>query len=169
MNEVSVPDLPAVSQSWQTQRAGANWFYWVAGLSLVNSVVLMSGSEWGFVFGLGIPQVISFGAMQISGDLGVVAKILALCCVFAASGVFAMFGFFARKGYAWAFIVGMVFYVLDGSIYLLAQDWISIAFHGFALFCIFKGYQALRMLKSDVAASPPPIPPPLPTDQIAGS
>ena len=25
--------------------SGANWFYWIAGLSLINSVILLSGSE----------------------------------------------------------------------------------------------------------------------------
>ena len=28
-------------------KSGANWFYWVAALSLINSVSILSGSDWG--------------------------------------------------------------------------------------------------------------------------
>src|SRR3989442_13684974 len=34
-------------------RKGTNWFYWVAGLSLVNSAVILGGGSIFFVIGLG--------------------------------------------------------------------------------------------------------------------
>ena len=46
----------------------------------------------------------------------------------------------------------MVLYALDGLLFLLVGDWISIAFHAFALVCIGKGYQALRSLRHVVPA-----------------
>ena len=27
-------------------RGGAGWFFWIAGLSLINSVVILAGSDW---------------------------------------------------------------------------------------------------------------------------
>jgi len=33
-------------------KAGASWFLWVAGLSMVNSILSLSGSGFRFIFGL---------------------------------------------------------------------------------------------------------------------
>lgn len=38
--------------------SGAGWFYWIAGLSLLNSIIMLSGSDLYFVIGLGITQII---------------------------------------------------------------------------------------------------------------
>jgi hypothetical protein len=40
-----------------------------------------------------------------------------------------------------------VLYALDGLLFLLVQDWLSLAFHAFALFCIFGGHSALKRLR----------------------
>ena len=32
-------------------RSGASWFYWVAGLSLINTIAAFSGSSWTFIGG----------------------------------------------------------------------------------------------------------------------
>jgi hypothetical protein len=37
---------------------GAKWFYWIAGLSLVNSLVVVFGGNFHFVLGLGITSVV---------------------------------------------------------------------------------------------------------------
>src|SRR5216117_2936789 len=37
-------------------KSGASWFYWIAGLSLINSIVAFTGGQWAFLFGLGITQ-----------------------------------------------------------------------------------------------------------------
>jgi hypothetical protein len=39
-------------------KAGASWFLWVAGLSMVNSVLSLSGTGFRFIFGLGIAQIV---------------------------------------------------------------------------------------------------------------
>ena len=41
----------------QQGRAGASWFYWVGGLSLVNSAIMLFGGGITFVFGLGITSI----------------------------------------------------------------------------------------------------------------
>ena len=62
------------------------------------------------------------------------------------SALVVLFGWLARKRMGWAFILGMLLYFVDGLIFLLVQDWLSIGFHAFALFCIFGGYASLKKL-----------------------
>ncbi len=45
-------------------KSGASWFYWIAGLSAVNTISALSGSNWRFMFGLGITQIIDAFAAQ---------------------------------------------------------------------------------------------------------
>ena len=42
----------------QQHRAGSQWFYWIAALTLINTAGSVFGSSWGFVVGLGITQVV---------------------------------------------------------------------------------------------------------------
>src|SRR5438067_7750738 len=39
-------------------RGGASWFYWIGALSIINTLVAMSGNGTRFIFGLGITQFI---------------------------------------------------------------------------------------------------------------
>lgn len=50
----------------------------------------------------------------------------------------------------------MVLYLLDGLLFLLVQDWLSLGFHGFALYSMFHGYTALRRLKAIVPPAAEP-------------
>jgi len=125
-------------------KSGASWFYWIAGLSIVNTISAMSGSDWGFILGLGITQVIDVFGRQFDST-GMVIAIALDAVVF---GLFITFGIFANKKHLWAFIVGMLLYALDGVIYVLGEGWLSVGFHVFALFYIFKGFQAARELRA---------------------
>jgi hypothetical protein len=42
----------------QRHKSGANWFYWIAGLSLATSLIALGGGSWGFLISLGTTQVI---------------------------------------------------------------------------------------------------------------
>lgn len=135
----------------QALRSGANWFYWIAGLSIVNSLVQLFQGEWGFVIGLGITQAFDgFAASFSEGvepNIALIIRGFALVMDILVALVFVFFGWMAGKKKGWAFVTGMILYLLDGAIFLLVQDWLSIGFHGFALFCIFGGYSALKRLK----------------------
>jgi hypothetical protein len=125
-------------------KSSASWFYWIAGLSLVNSIAAFSGSSWRFIFGLGVTQVFdAFGASLEGAGKGIV-----LVLDLVAAGIFVLFGVFAHKRQAWAFIVGMLLFALDGLVMLLFQDWVGMALHGVVLFFLFRGFQACRQLKS---------------------
>ncbi len=124
-------------------RSGADWFFWIAGLSLVNSVLSLAGSNTSFVIGLGITQIID----AVAHEAGSGGKTVAIVLDLLAAGVLVMFGFFARRRQSWSFIVGMVLYALDGLIFLLVQNFLSVGFHAFALWCIFNGLKASRQLQ----------------------
>jgi hypothetical protein len=122
----------------QRLKGGASWFYWICGLSLINTVIVLSGSNWHFLAGLGITDIISYVA-QKGGSAGTVVGIIGNAL---ALGIFVLLGVFAHKRQTWAFIVGMTIYGLDALIFLFGPDILSIGFHAFALFQIFKGMQA---------------------------
>jgi hypothetical protein len=127
-------------------KSGAHWFYWIAVLSLITSLIALSGSQWGFIVSLGITQIVDALANQAAENAGTAAKVIAFVFDLMAVGAFALVGYFASKKHAWVFVAGMVFYALDGLIFLLAQDWLAIAFHAFALYGMFSGYRACRKL-----------------------
>jgi len=75
------------------------------------------------------------------------------------------FGWLSARRYLALFGVGMALYLVDGLIFLLFQDWLSVAFHGYALFCMWSGFQAFRKLRvlelaqepEDGSAEPVPV------------
>jgi hypothetical protein len=131
-------------------RSSARWFFWIAALSVINAFTASSGTGMVFVVGLAITQFISgFAARMDSGGQGI-----GMALIFLASGVFAVFGYFASKRHTWSFIVGMVLYAGDALLAVLVQDWMLVAFHVFVLFWLFLGLKANLELKSRSQTGP---------------
>jgi hypothetical protein len=146
----------------QRLRSGAHWFYWIAALSLVTSLISLSGGQWGFAISLGVTQFLDAVAngLTAQGFHGAV-RVITLAFDLGAVALFAALGYLASKGHGWAFILGMVLYALDGVVTLLVGLWLGTAFHAFALYSIYGGYRAYTQLKS-LAAPPQHAPPPPP-------
>ena len=126
-------------------KSGANWFYWIAGLSVVNSLIYLSGADWAFFAGLAITQIIEGFFQAIAEETGISAfHFFGVMLDMAVAAVFVMFGYFARRGAKWAFLLGMILYGLDGIIYLLFGSFIAVAIHAFALYSLFNGFQSSR-------------------------
>jgi hypothetical protein len=134
---------------------GAHWFYWIAGLSLVNAIASAFGSSWGFVIGLGFTQVldaIAQAAAQEGGiDAGVGMGALVVNALVIAG--FALIGWLATRPSVAAFAVGIALFAFDTLIFLVAGDWIGIAFHGLALYFLWTGLAAARAMKRAAARS----------------
>ncbi|MFN7931350.1 MAG: hypothetical protein U0Y68_26155 [Blastocatellia bacterium] len=124
--------------------AGASWFYWVAGLSMVNSLIALFDGNWHFIFGLGITEVIEGIAKGL--DMGMGVKVLAFVFACFVAGMFALFGYLSMRKMRWPFWVGMVIYALDALLLLLFQDWISAAVHGYVLYRMFAAVSAVKQL-----------------------
>jgi hypothetical protein len=107
----------------------ANWFYWVAGLSLVN--VFAARGNFEFMLGSGAVEV----APEFGQTVAIVVDVLVI-------GGFALFGYLASKRHTWAFVVGMLLYAADGALYIVAQDDLPAIFHAFVLYVLFLGLQA---------------------------
>lgn len=152
VSDVINPDPSAESRQKleKSLKVGANWFYWIAGLSLVNSVIQLLGSDRSFIVGLGITQVfdaLASGAAEEAGSAGSVVRGVALWLDVVVAGMFVLFGWQANKRRVWAFVIGMALYALDGLLFILAQDWLSLGFHAFALVGIWAGYSSLKKLR----------------------
>jgi len=124
------------------RRSGARWFFWVAALSLVNSVATLGGQHWRFIIGLGITQVADALSVRTGHGMGVVALVDAVFI-----GGFALIGYLALTGKRWAFALGAALYVVDGLIFVAARDWIGVAFHAFVLVMALRGLDAARRLR----------------------
>jgi hypothetical protein len=136
----------------QIVKGAASWFIWIAGLSLVNSIIGMAGGGLHFIVGLGITQVVDALAHE-AGSSGIVLDLIINGFVV---GIFALFFNFARKGHSWAFIVGMLLYAADGLLLLAFKDILSVAFHAYALYRIYLGLKALPALQKLEAAMASP-------------
>jgi hypothetical protein len=133
----------------QQSRNGSNWFYWVGALSLVNSLILLNGGKTFFVIGLGITLLVDVLGTSVAQRMPQNAQAITVV-TFAVDVLIALFvagfGWLAAKRYQTAFLLGMALYLLDGLLFVLFQDWMSVAFHAFALFCMWNGFKAYRQL-----------------------
>lgn len=128
----------------QRYRSGANWFYWIAGLTLVTSIISYTGGEWRFLISLGTTQVID--ALAASEELGGAPLVVALVLDVILAAVFVVFGVLANKKFLWAYILGMAIFVLDGLVSLLVQDLIGVVAHVVVLIFMVPGFMAGRKL-----------------------
>ncbi len=146
----------------QRSKSGARWFFWIAGLSIITSVVSLFGGGFAFFLSLGATQVIDGLAKGLSQELGDATRIVGLTLDILVAGVFVLIGWFALKRHLWSFVAGMILFMLDALLLLAFQIWISFVFHLLVLFWIFKGYQAARQLSKlerEMQLMPPPPPP----------
>lgn len=135
-------------------KPGAGWFYWIAGLTAVNTALTFSGSETSFALGF-----ISSLVMDGMATENHVPQAAALVVDVVLIGASILFGVFASKGARWAFVLGFVLLLLDslllipfflgGSLPLMAT-----LLHGWALYAIFKGMRTSFHLATVRAANP---------------
>ena len=137
-------------------RAGASWFYWVAALSVINSVITLSGGHVSFLAGLSLSQV----ADAIAAHLGFVGPYFSLGTSLMLAFFFCGFGYLTTHGSRAAFLTGMVVYALDGLIFLLVPAYLPAGFHAFVLFNMIVGWNArqkLAKLRAEkITAAPAP-------------
>lgn len=145
----------ALADALRTVQSSASWFWWVAGLSLINTAGAMFDSAYGMVLGLGITQMVDaiflYGADGEPAQPTLAVRAIHIGLVLAIAGVFVAIGVFAKRHSAMAFVVGMALYLADALVYVVASDWIGVGFHAFVLFMLWGGYATLRAIR---AASP---------------
>ena len=136
----------AIAQNTPGVIGSARWFWWIAGLSIVNTVLIHSGSDTSFIVGLGFTLVADALFREVMA--------IALAFDILAVGVFIALGFFAQKGHLWAFITGGILYLFDGLIYVYFQDWLPVAFHAYVLYSLFRGFRSLQTALNEPTPEP---------------
>jgi len=129
--------------------SGAGWFFWIAALSLINSIISLSGGDRHFVVGLGVTFVADIVARVVAEqnpEVAATAKGIAFGFSVLVAGVLCLFGWLSRRPILPVFIIGMVLYLLDGLIYVRFEDWMSVGFHVFVLIGMWSGFQAYRQM-----------------------
>jgi len=108
------------------------------GLKLNDLVIDGLYSFTNHLIGLGINHYFESQAANDSG------RLFALSMSFLFAAVLAGFGYYARKGGDFVFILGAFLYLADGVILLGYREFFAFAFHIFAMYFIFKGLLASR-------------------------
>lgn len=136
-------------------RSGANWFYWIGGLSVVSSLVWWIRGKSIYWISLAFTQLsdslIAGRSWELDGDDRLVAMLVALAASLLIAGVFVFLGYVAGQGKIWAFILGMVLYAVDAAICFVSHMFLTLLFHLVALFALSSGLVALVRLRSLMA------------------
>ena len=131
-------------------RSGANWFFWIAVLSAINSFVVWYFEIKNSLFALGVTQWVdgtAGGFNNVGTGIPLTTQALIIDLLIAAA--FAVFGYFARKGSDLAFVIGIFLYVVDALLVLGLKDFFGFGFHLIPLFYIFRGLLASRHLREN--------------------
>ncbi len=82
---------------------GVNWFFWIAAISFINSIIFYFGGGLTFVMGLGLTQIVDgvvFGLTQdLSGGMATILRGMGIFVNLLLVGMFVAFGIFAKKRY----------------------------------------------------------------------
>jgi hypothetical protein len=111
---------------------GAKLFYYIAGFTGINAVLIFVGIR--FAIGLGTTEIAD-GSLNTA----LIASVLG-------AGVFVALGMFAQRGSKAAFLIGMLLY--GGDLVLLAMNnagfhIVSIVIHALFLYYLFSAYRQL--------------------------
>ncbi|MHC4720003.1 MAG: hypothetical protein ACYSYT_05960 [Planctomycetota bacterium] len=115
MAEPQVDNVEVVDEEEKLEKqlkSAASWFYFIGALSLINTVIALSGSDWGFVVGLAMTQIMD----AIAREVGVVGMIISVVFDITIAATFIVFGIFAAKRYKWAFMVQMGLHYGNGRL-----------------------------------------------------
>lgn len=132
---------------------GANWFYWVAVLSLLNTFIIWYFNIPNLPFALGITEWVdgTTGHLNAEGWYPPIQTTGLLLDILIAAA-FAAFGYIAKRGSDFAFVLGMFIYVCDALLALGLKDFFGFAFHFIPLFLMFKGLLASRHLRENATS-----------------
>jgi hypothetical protein len=131
-------------------RSGANWFFWLAAFSVVNSLVVYFFGTRNSMVAFALTQWIdgTSGAMTTEG---VIPPLHTSKLVFdlLIAVAFAGFGYFARRGNDLAFVVGTFLYVIDAMLMIGLKDFFGFSFHLLGLYFLMRGLLASRHLREN--------------------
>ncbi len=137
----------------RTQYEGANWFFWLAILSALNSLIVFFAEIRNTPFAFGVTQWIDgtrgpLTAEGFSPPLHVTGLIIDLLI----AAAFAAFGYFGRHSRDVVFLIGIFLYVVDALLCLGLRDFWGFCFHLVGLFFLFRGLLASRHVRENATS-----------------
>ena len=144
---VALPADAAVRELFDRGKNGAAWFYWIAGLSVVNTVIVLAEGGRRFALGLIVTMIsdaVAASAIKPGGEMSLLAIALGFNAF--VLGLFIVCGRLSQKRILPIYALGMVLYLLDGLLSLMLGGFIGIAIHAYALWCMWSGFMAYRQL-----------------------
>jgi len=134
-------------------KGGINWFYWVAALSIINTIITLTGGLANFFLGFGLIPLVNAllaraaqGALAGGTDLNLVTRLAGAVIDLALGGVFLLFGYLGQRSHRNWILVGIALYTFDGFIFLLYQDWLGVLFHAYVIYSLIRGLRAMDAL-----------------------
>ena len=139
-------------QLLQRRGQGGAWFFWIGSASILNTILYAIGTQWGLAVGLGITYLID-GLAKGPIETAPTPIYAIVIDVIIASG-FLLLGRAARNGSLGWYAIGIVVYLVDGLLFVLAADVLGIAVHAIAIYGLISGWRAARSLKKVEAPAP---------------
>jgi hypothetical protein len=127
---------------------GADWFFWLAILSVINSLIVYFYNIPNTPMALGITQWIDGTQSGIKSSLSEGWLVIDLLIAAALAG----FGLIARRGSDIAFVVGIFLYLIDAFLMIGMRDFFGFGVHLVALFFLFKGLLASRHIRENAVS-----------------
>jgi hypothetical protein len=144
----ALPRDGEIRELFNRGKNGAAWFYWIAALSLVNSIMVLAGGGRTFALGLVVTMVADSIAASIAlkpgGNMAVLGAALAFDAV--VLGLLVLCGRLAQRRFLPVFALGMGVYLLDGLLSLRMGSAVGIGIHAYALWSMASGFAAYRRL-----------------------
>ncbi|NJK91469.1 MAG: DUF4339 domain-containing protein [Blastochloris sp.] len=129
--------------------SGAYWFYWIAGLSVVNIILHSVQSNVSLALGLATTDLLYYFGESMAEDpslgyvRGIVLGINVLLIVLTAAC-----GWLASMGHRYLYLFGLILVAFDSLLFIFPFfSFIAIAVHGYALFAMGTGLLALWKIR----------------------
>lgn len=137
----------------KTAYAGANWFFWLAALSVLNSLAVYFISIGNTPVAFGVTQWIdgTTGPLTAEGWSPPLHLTGLIINILVAAG-FAGFGYFARRGNDVAFLIGIFLYIVDAILSIGLRDFWGFSFHLVGFFFLFRGLLASRHVRENATS-----------------
>ena len=130
-------------------KSGASWFFIIAALSLVNSIIYLTNGGITFIVGLGVTQLVDGVVSGLASRVTSSADLLRIAGIgvnVLVAAIFVLYGILGRKRQRLFFIIGIVAYVLDTIVFIVFKEYSAVAFHLLALWGLFGGLRAMNSL-----------------------
>jgi hypothetical protein len=126
----------------------ADWFFWLAILSVINSLIVFYYQIPNTPIALGITQWVDGTTSGFNATMSTSALVTNILI----AAVVAAFGLMARRGSDLAFVLGIFLYVIDAMLTIGLREFFGFGVHLIALFFLIKGLLASRHIRENAVS-----------------